>query len=87
MRDELEGRQLQGATLESFRDPKTRSVRVRGAGFTVLITESGDIAIHYPDRIVRIAPDAEVAIETRLPHDKDAMPPRAGPVVQRRGAR
>jgi hypothetical protein len=85
--DPVEGRQIQGATLESFRDPKTRSIRVRGGDFTVLVAECGDIAIHYPDRVVRVAPRADVAVERKAVHDKDAVPPRAGPVVNRRGAR
>jgi hypothetical protein len=87
MADPLEGRQFQGATLESFRDPKTRAIRVRGSDFHVVIQESGAIAIHYPDRTIRVAPGADVAVEMKPIHDKDAVPPRSDTVTQRRGAR
>jgi len=87
MTDELEGRQLQGATLESFRDSKTRAIRVRGGGFTVVIQESGAIAIHYPDRTIHVAPGVDVAVEMKPIHDKDAVPHRSDPTTQRRGAR
>jgi hypothetical protein len=87
VRDELEGRQFQGAMLESFRDPKTRSIRVRGGGFTVLIAESGDVAIYYPDRVVRIAPGTDVVVEPKLTHDIDAQSPRAAGADRKRGSR
>jgi hypothetical protein len=87
MSDPLEGRQIQGAQLETFRDPKTRTIRVRGADFHVVIQQCGAIAIHYPDRTVRVSPGADVAVEMKPVHDKDAVPPRSDTVTQRRGAR
>jgi hypothetical protein len=85
MTDPLEGRQMQGAPLETFRGP--RAIRVRGGGFVVVIKESGAVAIHYPDRVVRVAPGTDVTVERRPVHDKDAQSPRSGVVTQRRGAR
>jgi hypothetical protein len=87
MSDDLEGRQFQGATLESFRDPKTRAIRVRGAGFWVVVQESGAIAIHFENRTIHVAPDSDPAVERKPVHDKDALSPRSDPVTQRRGAR
>ena len=87
MPDPLEGRQFQGAMLETFRDPATRIIRVRGSDFWVVVQESGSVAIHYPDRIVRVAPGVDVAVETKPIHDKDKQSPRSDQATQRRGAR
>jgi hypothetical protein len=88
MRDELEGRQFQGAPLETFRDPKTRVIRVRGCDFNVVVQESGSVAIHYPDRTIRVALGTDVVVEQKPSPDRDDVPsPRSDPVAQRRGAR
>ena len=86
--DDLEGVQCRGATLESFREPKTRAIRVRGDDFTVLIQESGAVVIHYPDRTIHISPDGDPAIERKPVHERgDAPSPRSDQATQRRGAR
>jgi hypothetical protein len=87
MPDELEGKQIPGAMLESFRNHKTRAIRVRGGDFWVVVRESGVVTVHYPDRVVRVAPGADVAVEPKPLHDKDAQSPRSDPATQRRGAR
>lgn len=87
MGDPLEGNQFQSAMLETFRDPATRIIRVRGGDFWVVVQECGSVAIHYPDRIVRVAPGVDVAIESKPVHDQDKQSPRADTVAQRRGAR
>jgi hypothetical protein len=87
MADELEGRQHQGAQLETFRDVKLRTIRVRGAGFHVLVQESGAITIYFDDRTIHVAPDSDPAVERKQAHDKDAESPRSDSQTQRRGAR
>jgi hypothetical protein len=61
MADPEQGKQFQGKALESFRDPKTHAIRIRGNDFTVVVQESGDVTVHYPDRVVRASPGADVA--------------------------
>jgi len=63
MSDSQEGRQLPGARLESFRDLKTRAIRIRGADFSVVVQESGAVTVHYSDRVVRLAPGGAVIVE------------------------
>ena len=87
MRDELEGQQFQGKALESFRDPKTRAIRVRGAGFWVVVQESGAITIHFEDRTVHVAPDSDPVTEHKPAHDADARSPRESPQARKRGSR
>jgi hypothetical protein len=65
-RDEAEGRQFQGRTLETFRDTSTGAIRVRGGmagGFTVVIQECGAVAIHYERRSIHVAPGTKVSVE------------------------
>jgi hypothetical protein len=68
--DELEGRQIEGKMLETFRDNGTGAIRIRGGaanGFTILVQESGEVTIRYEDRALSVAPGQEVRIEMKLP--------------------
>jgi hypothetical protein len=86
MSDEEEGKLFQGKKLESFRNNASGAIRIQGADFTVVVAESGDVAIHYEQRTVRVAPGADIAVEWK--HDRnDAPSPRSRPGAKERGSR
>lgn len=81
-----------GATLETFRENRTGTIRVRGGmagGFSVVIQESGEVSIHYDERTIRVAPGEEVTErrEAAPARDDNTPSPREGSKTKTRGSR
>jgi hypothetical protein len=85
MTDAERGKQFPGKKLESFRDHKSGARRILGADFSVVVQESGDVAVHYEQRIIRVASTSDPTTKWKLAHQDD-VPPRSQP-ARRRGSR
>jgi hypothetical protein len=79
MTDAERGKQFPGKKLESFRDHKSGARRILGADFSVVVQESGDVAVHYEQRT------SDPTTKWKLAHQDD-VPPRSQP-ARRRGSR